>query len=137
MGADWDKAKASALKILGEKAKVPDMAGTVETAHQTFDKAIEEFNKSREECEAKILAMENSNDSVKNAMKQFLATIEKSDFDLDSKSKDDLTKIQKARKLLTDALDRYIKGYEKNDKMLDELDKHIIQLGKYKPPPGP
>jgi len=137
MGAQWDKAKASALKILGDQGDVPDMAPPVATAHDNFDKAFDALNKSREDCEAKLLALENANDSVRNAMKQFLATIEKNDLGLDSKNKADLVKIQKARRLLIDALNGFMKGYEKNDKIFDELDKHVIQMGNYKPPPGP
>jgi predicted RNase H-like nuclease (RuvC/YqgF family) len=135
--ADWDKAKPAALKVLGDGAEVPDLPDTVKKASDEFEKANNEFKKSREDCEAKLLALQNSNDAMRNAVKQFEAKIEKSDFKLDSKNKEALKKIQKARKLLTDTLNVAIKGLTDNDNMLDELDKHLIQLGKYKPKPGP
>ena len=137
MSAEWDKSKAAALKILGSKGKVPDMPGPVEKAAEGMGKANDELDKVREDMEAKVLALQNANDAVKNGLKQFLAKMEKDDLGLDSKSKDDLKRIQQARKLLTDRLQAGVKHYETDDKMLDELDKHIIQLGKYKPKPAP
>jgi exonuclease VII small subunit len=132
MAETWEELKAAALKILGKDAEVPEMPDIVQQAADSMQKTQDEFNKCREDCEAKVLALQNGNDSVHNALKQFEAKIEKSDFKLDSKKKDDLQKIQKARKLLTGKLNVAIKGYEDNDKMLDEVDKHLIQLGKYK-----
>jgi hypothetical protein len=133
MEVDWDKSRQAALKILGDKGEVPDLPDTINQGGDDFDKAAGEFKKSREDCEAKLLAMENVNDAQRNAVKQFLAKIEKSDLGLDPSSKDDLKKIQKARKQLTDTLDASVKHFTDNDKILDELDKHLIQLGKYKP----
>ena len=135
--AEWDKAKAEALKVLGDGAEVPDFPDTIQKAADEMGKASDGLNKSREDCESKLLALQNANDAVRNALKQFEAKIEKSDFKLDSKNKDTLKKIQKARKLLTDRLNRGIKYYNEDDKMLDELDKHLIQLGNYKPKPAP
>src|SRR4051812_5341550 len=137
MSANWDKVKAAALKILGDDAKVPDMPDALDKAGESIGKSKEAFDKSREDCEAKILALQNANDAVRNGLKQFEAKIEKSDFELDSKNKEDLKKIEKARKLLTDRLNVGIKHYEDDDKDLGELDKHIVQLGKYKPKPAP
>jgi hypothetical protein len=134
MASGWDKPKADALKILGDKGQVPDLPDTTNKATTTWDKVYAEFIKSRDACEAKLLAMENANDAVRNAVKQFQAKIAKADFNLDSKDKDQLKKIQQARDLLTGYLDDRIKALEGNDKALDELDKHLIQLGKYKPP---
>ena len=56
--------------------------------------------------------------------------LEKNNFDLDSKK--DLKKIDQARKLLLAEIDGSIKQGKANDKTLDELDKHLIQLAKYK-----
>jgi hypothetical protein len=135
--AIWDDAKAAALKILGKDAEVPDLPDTITQAGTNRTKANGEFDKGREDCEAKVLAVQNANDSLRNALKQFEAKIEKSDFKLDSKKKEDLQKIQKARQLLTGKLNAAIKLNEDDDKMLDEVDKHLIQLGKYKQKPLP
>jgi hypothetical protein len=135
--AEWDTLKAAALKILGKDGKVPDLPDFIQTAADTLGKANGEFNKSRDDCEAKLLAVQNANDAVRNGLKQFQAKIDKSDFELDSKNKDNLKKIQLARKLLSDRLSVATKDYNEDDKMLDEVDKHLIQLGKYKPKAGP
>jgi hypothetical protein len=135
--AEWDITKASALKILGKDAEVPDMPDVVQKAADDMGKANQEFDKAREDCESKVLAVQNANDALRNALKQFEGKIEKADFKLNSKKPDDLKKIVQARKLLTDRLNHAVQYYEKNDKMLDEVDKHLIQLGKYKPTAGP
>ena len=107
--AEWDIAKAAALKILGKDGEVPDMPGLVQTAADNLGKADQAFDEAREDCEAKLLAVQNANDAVRNALQQFQGKIEKSDFKLDSKNKDNVKKIQQAQKLLTDRLNAAIK----------------------------
>lgn len=133
--ADWDKAKAAAMKILGPKAKVPDVPATILKAHDGWDKANDAFKDSRDGCEAKLLDIENAASGMQNAIKQFIAQVEKSTFGLDAKSKDDAKKVAQAQKILTGELNGALKEATDNMKMLDELDKHLIQLGNYKGPP--
>ena len=45
MSAEWDKAKAAALKILGKDAEVPDMPDVVQKAANTLGKALQDFDK--------------------------------------------------------------------------------------------
>lgn len=132
--ASYDKAKSAAEKILGKSAKVPDLPPTVEKAIEARAKAVEQFNKSREDLEAKLVDVQNANDAIRNQTKQFEAKMEKEAFGLDPDSKDDAKKIQQARKLITDVLKTGVKNLADADKDLDEVDKHVIQLGKYKPP---
>jgi hypothetical protein len=135
--ADWDKAKAAAIKILGNKAVVPDLPASINKASETFDKTNDAFKASREECEGKLLEIEDATSALGNAVKQFQASVEKSDFKLDSKNKDEAKKIQQARKILTGELGSASKDLAAITKVLDELDKHLIQLGKYKPSNAP
>jgi hypothetical protein len=135
--AEWDKLKTDALKVLGDGAEVPDLPDNIKSSLKELGKFNSEFNKSRDDIEAKLLAKQNANDAFLNSLKQFAAKIEKSDFELDPKNKEDLKKIQKARQLLTDSLEKNMKLWRDDDKMLDELDKHVIQLGKYKQTSGP
>jgi predicted nucleic acid-binding Zn-ribbon protein len=130
---EWDKTKADAMKILGKDGDVPDKPATIDKALTDFGKAYEKFKKSSEGIEKDILALENSNDEIKNALKQFQATISKSDLGLDPKKKEDAKKIQQARKILMDRITVGMKRHDTNEKDFDELDKHVIQLGKYKP----
>lgn len=133
--ADWDKAKAQALKTLGDGAEIPDLADPILKASKAFTDAQTAFKSSREACEGKLLEVDNANAAMLNALEQFRARIEKNEFKLDAKK--DAKKIQQAQKILTGELDGAIKGLKANDKMLDELDKHMIQLGKYKQSSGP
>jgi hypothetical protein len=137
VGAVWDKAAAAAQKIVGKDGKIPDLPASLDKAGDDREKAQDEFDKARDECEDKLVKVQNANDAVKNGTKQFLAKIEKDDLGLDPKKKEDLKKIQQARKVLTDIIEKVIKNNTDDDKMLDELDKHLVQLGKYKPKPVP
>ena len=128
--ADWDKAKAQALKVLGDGAEVPELADPIVKAQKAFDDATTAFKASREACEATLLEMDNANATFLNSFEQFRARVEKNDFKLDAKK--DAKKIQQAQKILTAELDLVIKLLKVNDKTLDDLDKHMIQLGKYK-----
>jgi len=133
--ADWDKAKAQALKALGDGAEVPDLADPILKASKAFDDVNTAFKASREACEAKLLELDNANAAFLNALEQFRARIEKNDFKLDAKK--DAKKIQQAQKLLTGELDGAIRELKVNDKTLGDLDKHMIQLGKYKQSSSP
>ena len=133
--SDWNKARAQALKILGEGAEVPDASDAVAKASKAFDETGKAFKTSREEAEAKLLEMDNANSAFLNAIQQFRARIEKNEFKLDAKK--DAKKIQQAQKVLTGELDMAIKELKTNDKDLDELGKHMIQIGRYKQSSGP
>ena len=131
----WKDNRAQALKILGDGAEVPDLPAPVTKAKEGFDKAYEAFDASREDCEAKLLDLTNANSAWINSIEQFRAKIEKNNFQLDPKK--DGKKIQQAQKMLTGAIDEGIKRLRSNEKSLDELDKHIIQINKYKQSGGP
>ena len=133
--SDWDKARAQALKILGDGAEVPERPDTVSKAIKAFAEMSKAFTAAREACEGKLLEMDNANAAFLNAVQQFKARVEKSDFKLDPKK--DAKKIQQAQGILAGELDLAIKELQVNDKLLDELDKHMIQLGKYKQSSSP
>jgi hypothetical protein len=126
----WDGAQKQAMKILGDGATVPDKPSTVTKASADWDKTGAEFKAAREACEEKVLAMDNANSAFVNAFEQFRARIEKNNFELDPKK--DLKKIDQARKILLADIDGSIKQGKINDKTLDELNRHLIQLAQYK-----
>jgi hypothetical protein len=133
MAKDWDSIKAEALKILGPKAKIPEPKGNLHKTRDHFTKAVAAFVKSRGDLEDKVLEMQDGLSSATNLYKQLLAQVEKSDFGLDEKNKDDAKKIDQAEKLISDFINERLKGWTQDIKDLDELDKHMIQLAKYKP----
>src|SRR5262249_21283887 len=137
MSATWDQARADALKILGDKGEVPKSPDAIDKSAKNRSKAWDEFHKSQGALEAKLEATENANDAARNALKLFLAKIEKSDFNLNSKNKDDLKKIQQARKLLTGLIEGLIKGGRDEEKMLEEAGNAPNQVERYQAKAGP
>ena len=129
----WTKVEQDALKILGDKGKVPDIPDSVAKGEEQFNKAVDVFEKAVADLENKILSIENANDVIKNALKQFANKIDKDNLGLDPKGKEDAAKITKARKLIADSLQGVIRGLENNDKKLDELDKLLVQVAKNSP----
>ena len=127
----WDAVQKQAMKILGEGATVPDFPSTCTKASTDFDKTFEEFKTAREVCGEKVLAMDNANSALVNAVEQFRAKIERNSFEFDPKK--DLKKIDQARKVLLTFIDDGLKACKTNDKNLDELNRHLVQFGKYKP----
>jgi|ERR1700761_5631016 len=134
MAADWDKVRADVIKLLGKDADVPDLTPEVNKAGDTFSKANDAFPAARKDLEDKLLDLQNANSALTNAIKQLKAKVEKSDFGLDPKR--DVKKIKQAEKMLTASLEDALKTRTTVDKTLDELDKHLIQLAKYKSPPN-
>jgi hypothetical protein len=127
----WGDAKADAMKILGDKAKIPEPKVKMAKIGADFAKADKEYDAAVDVLQSKILAFQNSNSAAKNAGKQYEDLISKSDFGLDQKDDDDKKKIEKARKVLTDYLDSVLEIYDDNIKNLDELDKHSMAISKY------
>jgi len=128
---NWNDAKAQALKILGDKAKIPEPKANMTKLMADVEKADKEYDASVDVLQAKILALQNANDAWKNGVKQFNDLIGKSDFGLDSKDADDKKKIQQAQDVMTDYLESQMDMADTNDKNLDELDKHSMAISKY------
>ena len=132
MATSWDSAKSAALKVLGNKAKLPEPTG-IDKSMDGLDTAFEAFDQSRETIEDKVVALQNANADVKKAFEQFGKVVDKSDFGLDKKDKDDAKKIAIAQKILDGFVSAVSIAQDVNNKNLTELSKHIILLSKYKP----
>ena len=128
---NWNDARAQALKILGDKAKIPEPKANMAKLMADMVKADKEYDASVDVLQAKILALQNANDAWKNGVKQFDDLISKCDFGLDSKDADDKKKIQQAQGIMTDYLEEQMDNADTNDKNLDELDKHSMAISKY------
>ncbi len=125
------EAKAEAMKILGDKAKIPDPKVKFATVRSDFDKSGKEYDAAVEVLQKKILAFQNGNSTFRNAIKQYQDLIGKSDFGLNSKDDDDKKKIKQAQKIISDYLDIPIADCDKNIKNLGELDKHTMAIADY------
>jgi hypothetical protein len=131
--AGWDKTLADAKKILGTGAVVPvgKMAGVTKNLAE-YNKAGDGFVTLRETLEKKLLELENGASKVKNSLGQAADEITDDDYGLDPKKPDDKKKIDQAQALFK----AFFKGKQQDVadmfKTIDDLDKHLIQLGKYK-----
>jgi hypothetical protein len=128
---NWNDAKSQALKILGDKAKIPEPKANMTKFMADLMKADKEYDASVDVLQAKILALQNANDSWKNGVKQFDDLISKSDFGLDARDADDKKKIKQAQDILSGYLEEQMDNADINDKNLDELDKHSMAISKY------
>ena len=131
MGNDWNATKAEAMKILGNKAKMPDPKFSEAKVGADYGKADKEYDAAVDVLQSKILALQNMSATTKNAVKQYAEQLSKSNFGLDPKEGDNKENIEKAQKLLDDYLEETIGNYETNIKNLDELDKHSMAISKY------
>jgi hypothetical protein len=122
-----------AQKMLGPKAKVPSPKVDPLKLLDDFEKLFDGFNKIRDDVEAKLLELEDAVSAYKNGQKQNAAVYQRADFDLNEKSKDDAKKIKLVQKLFSDYFAGAQASTDKQMKVLDELDKHVIQMSKYKP----
>jgi len=133
MADDWDSVAKSAMKILGDKGKIPKYSTALPKAEAANQKSYDDFKKTREELKAKLLALQNAESVTKDAFSQFQDEIEESDLGLDSKNKEDAKKIAEARKMLSGWIQNSMDTGDQNLKNLKELDKHLMSLSNYKP----
>ena len=127
----YKDATAKALKILGDGAKVPTVSDKVTKSFSESNEAQKVFMTSRDDCVEKVGALDDKITSCVNALEHFRVEIEKEDFELDAKK--DAKKIKQAKALLFAEVDAQIKLCKSDDKSLDELDRHLVLLKKYKP----
>ncbi len=131
MADDWNASSAKAQKILGKDAKIPQPK-FLSKAGSEYTAAWAAFMKARQDLEAKVLDMQNLESKMKNTFKQFEDSIEETDFGLDEKNKDDAKKIKDAQAILMGYCDTVIGFRDEAIKNLDELDKHLMNIAKYK-----
>jgi hypothetical protein len=128
----WDVATAKALKILGDGAKVPKLRIRSRLPKTKPPKPLR--CSTPDACVEKLADLDDTITSYANTVEHFRAEIEKDDFELDAKK--DAKKIKQAKAILFGVLDGEIKSCKDDDKSLDELDRHLVLLKKYKPSPS-
>lgn len=125
----WDRAVAAAEKVLGKDADIPKPKGTIDKAVANEGKQWGDFVKARESLEEEVLALVDASQQVAAAIEQFRDVISENAFGLDLKKKDDLKKIQEARKIMLALLDKHIATVRNNAKDERELNKHLANIG--------
>lgn len=128
---NWNEAKAAAMKILGDKGKIPEPKVNFAKVREIYDKADKEYYAAVDNLQSKILALQNMTSTFKNTLKQYSEIIAKSNLGLDTKDADDKKTIDQAAKILDDYLDEQMDNCDADIKNLDELDKHSMAISKY------
>ena len=128
----WDRAVAAAEKVLGKDADIPRPKASIDKAVANEDKQWGDFVKARESLEEEVLALVDASQQVAAAIEQFRDVISENAFGLDLKKKDELKKIQEARKIMLALLDKHIATVRNNAKDERELNKHLANIGTYR-----
>ena len=132
MADGWETATRPAMKVLGDKGKIPKIPPSVPKAMDVAEKAWAEFNKVRQDLKAKLLLLQNAASAHKNAVAQFQDMIDEDDLGLNRKDKDEAKKINDAQKILDKYLVDALDDADTNLKNYRELDKHLMNLMNYK-----
>lgn len=131
-----EDAKAKATKLLGKDADIPKEKADFDKLSKAIEDSFDAVDKLRDQLEAGLLDCENALSAAANAMKQTQAIYEKADFGLNPKKPEDAKKIKQAQQFFAAVLSKGLSVMASDTKNFDELDKHVIQLGKYKGPTG-
>ena len=110
MPANWDKARADAKKLLGDKGEVPEMPSALSNGIDKGRDTADAMNAVLSQVQAKLVELQKACGDVVRAGQQFQSSIAKESFGLDPKNPEDLKKIQKARAVLDAYLSRASKG---------------------------
>jgi hypothetical protein len=129
-----DDIKKQATKILGDKAKFPKERGDLDKAFDDVVKAGDAFHAVVDSLEDKILDVQKLAETYIVIAKQNMEVFSKDDFGLDEKSKDDAKKIKSAQQLYSSQINQRLKIWNDRLKVINELDKHCVEMGKYKSP---
>ncbi|MBV9757750.1 MAG: hypothetical protein JO047_11890 [Alphaproteobacteria bacterium] len=129
-----DTTQQQAQKILGDKAQFPPEKPDMDKLQDDYGKAFQAFDDARSKLEDAVQDFENAISSFENGLKTNRAAYDKEDFGLDPKNPDDKKKITQALKLFMDFFAKIEKRVQDRYKEIEELNKHAIQLAKYKAP---
>jgi len=130
MPDNWDKTVAAAMKILGDKGKIPPMTGAMNGQMDKGQKSIDDVSKAVSDLQAKLVDMEKACGDVIKAGQDFKSTIDKDDLGLDPKNPDDAKKIKQARALLDAYLDKGSKGTNTSLDQMTKFDNALSSFAK-------
>jgi hypothetical protein len=118
MAKNWNATVAEAMKVLGKQAEMPDFKMDLHKVSDQFVQAVKGCKKSVDDFIGAIITLQGANLTVLASCAQVQSVIQKADFGLDEKNKDDAKKIAQARKILGD----YAKnGWDNAKGNVDEL----------------
>ena len=130
---DWNKTSADARKILGNNANIPKGKMSVALkAMQDYGAIVPTLTAARDALEKKILDAQNAASKVQNALREAGNEVTDDDYNLDARKPDDKKKIDQASAIFDKFFNAWSKTIVDYVKMLDELDKHLAHVDKFK-----
>jgi len=133
MADTWNDASKQAMKILGDKGKIPDFKTVLKFNVDVIGKALQTFYKARDDLETQMTDLEGMAEKLSGMIDQFEAKLERDDLELNEKDKEEAKTIAKAKEILSGYLDDCSKVCDSNIKGLKDAARHLILLSKYKP----
>lgn len=130
----YEDMKQRASKILGDKGKIPPEKGDMQKAYDDIVKVAADFKKARDALEETIVEVQKATEIWIVIAKQNKTVLSKDSFGLDEKDKEDGKKIKEAQTFFSSSLEAGIKTFVQHENVITELDKHCIEMGKYKSP---
>lgn len=129
----WNKAVADAKKILGNNAVIPNalMQRTIKISADS-DKVWATLTALREAMKKKILEQDDADSKVVNSLRQASDEISEHDFGLDDKKADEKKKLGQVQAVFDQFFKNVERVWKQNADDLEELDKHLMNLQKYK-----
>jgi hypothetical protein len=122
------------MKLFGGGVTLPDPKVNIDNLYDKRHDLFEQFKKVRDDLADIMEKYEDANGALKNGVKRMADIYVDDDFGLDRKNKDDAKKLDQAHKLYKAFFDNCLKGLTENEKAVDELQKHLVQLSRYKGP---
>jgi hypothetical protein len=122
MSDNWDKTVAAAMKILGDKGKVPPMPSALSSGIEKGQKANKDAAKAASDLQAKVVELQKSLGDVLKAGQQFQAVIDKDSLGLDPKNSDEAKKIKQARAVFDGYFDTALKATSEGLEPATKLD---------------
>src|SRR5262249_33860632 len=130
--APLDDQITKAKKVLGDDAKFPPIKVNLDDLEKKIGETWEKFDEGRDKLETLLKAHEDALDSFANGLKLVGDAYVVDDFGLDEKK--DAKKIKQAQQGFAAFFAGEKQQSAKIDKVIDELQKHLVQLEKYKGP---
>jgi hypothetical protein len=130
---DWTKTLGDAKKVLGNSAQIK--LGKIQAAIKSVDdgnKLGPGVNAARDALEKKIVEFQTAASKIQHSLDAADDEISDDDYGLDDSKPDDKKKIQQAQDLFKKFFARSTKEITDLIKTTDDLNKHVIQMQKYK-----
>jgi len=133
LGDDWQQVQRAVVKAIdsGYSLECSKISAALKAADEA-NKATPAFDAAKDALEKQIIEKQNNVSRLENLLAQAAAQMATEDFGLDPRKPEDKKKIQRAQALFKNFFAEQKHRLDGINRGLDELDKHVIQMRKYK-----